>query len=333
MSGFGRFERVDLRSGWPSEARDFTPWLSRVENLSLLAETLGLGPDGLEFEASEEGVGPFRADIVCRDTATSEGARVLIENQFGQSDHDHLGKLLTYAGGLKAQTIILIGEKIRDEHRAALDWLNDITGDDHNFFACELELWRIGDSLPAPKFNLVVQPNDWSREIRRSLPGEGGAPSELKLTYMRFWEDFSRLCDATGTLRRRKPAPKQWMDYSLGRTGIVLRLEISERESRLKIGVYLQGESSKKWFASLENDRPRIDEAFGQALDWDRLPHRQSCRIGLMLENADPTDEDDWPRQHQWLLDMAKRFDRTFRPVIAKLDTGGQNTDSSEASE
>ena len=157
----GRLQRVDLRTIWTSEPVQFTPWLARPENLEILGETLGLE---LELEAQEKEVGSFRADIVCRDIGT--GSSVLIENQLEQTDHDHLGKLLTYAAGLQAVTVVWLAERFRDEHRAALDWLNDITHEESRFFGLEIELWRIGDSPAAPKFNIVSMPNDWSRSVR-----------------------------------------------------------------------------------------------------------------------------------------------------------------------
>jgi len=134
----GQMERVDLREAWVSEAGSFTPWLAREENLTLLGEALRLR---LECEAQEKNVGPFRADILCKDADT--GQQVLIENQLECTDHSHLGQLLTYAAGLQAATIIWVAAKFIDEHRAALDWLNEITDDRFCFFGVEVELWRI----------------------------------------------------------------------------------------------------------------------------------------------------------------------------------------------
>src|SRR5438874_2064357 len=156
----GRLEKVDLRTVWTNEAGDFTPWLGREENLRLLGDAIDIE---LEPEAQEKYVGPFRADLLCKDAAT--GDWVLIENQLERTDHTHLGQLLTYAAGLQAVTIVWVAERFTDEHRATLDWLNEITDDQINFFGLEIELWRIADSPVAPKFNIVSQPNDWSRSV------------------------------------------------------------------------------------------------------------------------------------------------------------------------
>lgn len=163
----GRLTRVDLRNIWTSESSDFTPWLAREENLAVLGDALGID---LELEAQEKAVGPFRADILCKDIGT--GAWVLVENQLERTDHSHLGQLLTYASGLEAVTIVWIAARFTEEHRSTLDWLNKITDESFRFFGLEVELWRIGDSPAAPKFNIVSKPNDWppktgSRMARR----------------------------------------------------------------------------------------------------------------------------------------------------------------------
>lgn len=320
----GRLERVNaIRSVWPGEASDFTPWLSRPENLTVLSEALGMGQDGLEFEASETNVGVFYADIVCRDTRTADGARVLIENQFGQSDHDHLGKLLTYASGLKARTVVLIGEKIREEHRATLDWLNDITSEDHNFFACEVELWRIGNSLPAPRFNVVVQPNDWAHDVQRNLPGSL-EPTDLNLAYQRFWSTFNEvLSRRASTINQRKPAPQNFMDYSIGRTNALVRIELSTQRRRQRIALYVQGLLKETWFCELEAQKDTIEEDFGARLQWEPMPEKQSARIGIELADCDPANEVDWPRQQEWLATQLQTFLRVFRIPVKQLSQDG----------
>src|SRR5262245_40043571 len=164
----GRLESVDLRKIWTSEASDFTPWLARPENIAELANTLDMD---LEVEAQERAVGPFRADILCKDISTNRW--VLIENQLERTDHHHLGQLLTYASGLEAVTIVWIAARFTEKHRSTLDWLNKITDDRFRFFGLEVELWRIGDSPAAPKFNVVSKPNDghtqWRKQRARSM--------------------------------------------------------------------------------------------------------------------------------------------------------------------
>ncbi|MCE5310982.1 MAG: hypothetical protein LLG20_25350 [Acidobacteriales bacterium] len=201
----GRLQRVDLRDAWSTEAAHFTPWLAQEENLKLLGETVGIE---LELDSQEKDVGPFRADILCKNTVN--GDWVLIENQLERTDHTHLGQLLTYAAGLNAVTVIWIAARFTDEHRAALDCLNERTDDKIHLFGLEIELWRIGDSAIAPKFNIVSQPNDWSRKVK--VAASSGGASEYKNLQLRFWNAFKEYLESKGSfVRCSKPAPQHWM--------------------------------------------------------------------------------------------------------------------------
>jgi hypothetical protein len=185
----GKLIPVELREIWKSESQDFTPWLAQEENLKLLGETIGLE---LQLEAQEKQVGAFWADILCKDLETDNW--VLIENQLGRTDHKHLGQIITYAAGLNAKTLIWISDQITDDHRAAIDWLNQNTNSGLNFFAIEIELWRIGNSDIAPKFNLVSKPNDWTKTVSESAGNlQSGENSTTKQTQLEFWVAFHEL--------------------------------------------------------------------------------------------------------------------------------------------
>lgn len=330
MTQLGKLERItNIRTVWPDEARNFTPWLARQENLAALSEAIGYGPDGLELEAVERGVGAFSADIVCRSTAP-EGGAVLIENMFGRTDHDHLGKILTYAGGVPGvKTVILIAETIRDEHRAALDWLNRISDFEYTFFACEIELWRIGDSEPAPRFNLVVKPNDWSRQVtRRSV--DNTEISELKLVYQSYWEAFSsRLAAKQVRIRPRKPLPQHWLDFAIGRSGFTLAASLNTAKGSIRVELYLSGGDAKAHFQLLLAQRSQIDSEYA-GLHWDDLPDRLGARISVSRA-ANPTDRETWPQQHEWLTETFMAFDRLFRQRISQVSLAGMDAFADEA--
>ena len=190
----GRLRRVELRDIWANEATEFTPWLAETGNLELLSETLGID---LELESMETRVGSFYADIVCKDQGTE--TTVLIENQLGKTDHDHLGKVLTYSAGLQAETVIWLAERFQDAHRAALDWLNEISHQNTQFFGLEIELWCIGDSVAAPKFNIVSMPNDWSRSVAEATI-DNRELSEHRLLQLEYWDAFLQILrDENGT--------------------------------------------------------------------------------------------------------------------------------------
>lgn len=162
-SQLGHVEKVDLRSVWPGEATDFTPWLAQDENLCRLGEAI---KTPLQLETIEQGIGIFRADIIARSVHT--GQWVLIENQLERSDHGHLGQVITYASSLKASTVVWIAGQFTYEHRTSIDWLNSITENSVRFFAVQMEVWRIGQSDLAPVFNIVSAPNEWTTLVSRS---------------------------------------------------------------------------------------------------------------------------------------------------------------------
>ncbi|MDQ3817556.1 MAG: DUF4268 domain-containing protein [Acidobacteriota bacterium] len=318
----GRLEKVDLRNAWPSESGSFTPWLAQAENLLLLGETINIE---LELEAQEKNVGPFRADILCRDTA-SEEHWVLIENQLERTDHVHLGQLLTYAAGLKAATIVWIAERFTEEHRAALDWLNEITGERFAFFGLEVELWRIGDSPMAPKFNIVSKPNDWARTVQ-STASSVGEVSEVKQTQLEFWTAFKNYMEQKGSfIRCQKPGRQHWMNHSIGRSGFYLAsiastwsTEANTWEPEIRVELIMHDENAKKYFAMLEAQKEEINGAFGQPLVWHNPSEKKASKI-YVRQSTDFTDAEKWPEQHEWLRANLEKMHRVFAARIKQLD-------------
>jgi hypothetical protein len=321
VTTLGRLERVDLRYVWTTEAQDFTPWLAREENLTILADAIGIE---LELEATEKDVGPFRADILCRDTAT--GDWVLIENQLERTDHLHLGQLLTYAAGLQAATIVWISSRFTEEHRATLDWLNEITGERFNFFGLEVELWKIGDSPPAPKFNAVSQPNDWSRSVGQAAKRISDEPmSETEESYVRFWAGLrDRLMERDSPIRPVKPPPENWTMYGVGRTGFSLLASFNTRENWLRTELFIHEDKDKSLFRHLQSDREAIEREFGEALEWEELPSRKGSRVATYLRNTDPMNEELWPRHHEWIAENLERLNKVFRPRVKGLNLSSQ---------
>ncbi|MBM3764598.1 MAG: DUF4268 domain-containing protein [Acidobacteria bacterium] len=317
---FGRLERVDLREGWRSEASDFTPWLAQEENLKLLGDSIGID---LECEAQEKSVGPFRADILCKDTATDNW--VLIENQLDRTDHTHLGQLLTYAAGLNAVTIVWVAERFTDEHRAALDWLNERTDDNINLFGLEIELWRIGDSPIAPKFNIISQPNDWSRTVREAA-GAVADISQSKQAQLAFSTGFKRYMESKGSfVRCQKPLPQHWTNHAIGRSGIHLSSVVSGRNSEtgvkapeIRAELYLDADDAKREFSILEKQRANIESALAFPLTWHNPEDKALCRIYTRLD-ADYRDQAQWPQQFEWLRQRLEKLHGVFAPLVRNL--------------
>ncbi len=314
MEKLGRIERVDLRSIWTSEDRHFTPWLAQSENLEILGEALGIE---LELEAQEKDVGPFRADILCKNTAEKD-SWVVIENQIEKTDHKHLGQLLTYAAGLRASTIVWISAQFSEEHRAALDWLNQLTDKTVRFFGLEVELWKIGDSPAAPRFNIVCQPNDWENTVRHAaetLADDDATPSQnLRIKY---WTAFrSYLQENKSKLRPQKPSRDHWYSFGIGTSRAHTAALIITRENKIAVELTINSEDAKSIFGDLVKRKEDVEKIIGAPLDWREMPNKKASRI-VLFNSVDPYDEATWPQQFSWLQSNLEKFDKAFRSLLA----------------
>lgn len=315
----GRLITVPLREVWQHEAGDFTPWLATPENLGLLAETLGLGE--LEIQGVEVPVGSFFIDILARDL---RGEVVVIENQFGATDHGHLGQILTYIAGQDGKaTIIWIAERFREEHRAAIDWLNASTIEGFNFFAVEVEALRIGESAPAPWFNVVGKPNTWSRNVTRATLAGNDRPMDARQkVYAAYWAGFGDYLNSQDTPFRVRGEPR---DYWCGfgkvlRSGFGLGATAVLRDNRIGVEIYISHSEAKVAFDTLEAQKEVIEAEYGGPLVWQRLNDRKGCRIAIFRPDSNPANEDQRPIQYAWFLEQLSRFSRAFRSRIAGLD-------------
>jgi hypothetical protein len=304
----GTLEKVDLHKVWESEAGDFTPWLALDDNIGLLGEALGLD---LEVEAQEKNVGSFRADILCKDTAT--GHWVLVENQLQKTDHTHLGQILTYAAGLQAVTIVWIAERFTDEHRAAIDWLNEVTREDVNFFGLEIEVWRVGSSPVAPKFNIVSKPNDWTKVP----PPPVDTPT--KQLQLQFWTNFREfVVQKKSFLKIQKPLPQHWTNIAIGKTDVYMSATVNLKEKKLSVFLVLDGPFAKWRFKQLQIQQAQIETDAKTALEWKELPLKKQSHIAL-TKPADPSNQTDWPAQYQWLLHTLELFHKVFSQRVKAL--------------
>lgn len=204
--------QVPLREVWSDEALIFTPWLAM--NLDHLSQALGMS---LELVGTEVAVGPFSADIVLIDA--SSGRRVIVENLLEATDHDHLGKLITYASGLEGSYAVLVAKVFRPEHRTALKWLNDISTSDAGFFGLEVQAVRIGESAPAIRLDVVVEPDDCQRQVREIASGQ---LSESQARYIEWWSEFLPALQKAhpGWTSAAKPQGVNWINLPFGRTGV-----------------------------------------------------------------------------------------------------------------
>lgn len=305
----GRLEPVDPRSIWPHEAVNFTPWLAG--NADRLAEALGIE---LEFEATEHAVGGYALDIFGRDL--TNGVVLIVENQLGDSDHAHLGQLLTYAAGTAASTIVWITTRFRDEHRQALTWLNEHTDQDTHFFGVELEVVRIGESAPAPLFKVVALPNDWQKSVRASTAGAAaGSKSEL---YRQFWTKLLARIKAEHPSWTRATAPAQnwlWLTSPIRGCGIS---SVFGSKGKIRQELYIDRSTADQCLAvfhALQAQRTEFEAAYGRPLEWDPLDGRKACRIYELAE-GDVQDEAEHDKYIEFFIDAGERF----RKAIASVD-------------
>ncbi len=310
----GRLEQVDLRTCWEREDTEFTPWLADSANIALLAETLGFTE--LAVEETEASVGPFRADILCRDVG-SEGY-VLIENQLERTDHSHLGQLLTYAAGLEALSIVWIAARFAEEHRAALDWLNRVTHEGVNFFGVQVELWRIGDSPFAPKFHVVAMPNDWTKSVATAT--KGGTRAAHHDEYLAFWQGFRTYVKSQAPqLPPPKPAARNWIDVGLRLPGVRVTVAYSARDKQTRLYVLIRNKEDPERYEFFQKQAELIARRTGQQFTWHPQPDRDGGFFGW--EPEDKVVVDDPQAHYAWLAERLVPIIEVLQELLGEYDS------------
>ncbi len=299
----GKLTKVALREYWKHEALDFTQWLAQPENLTELGDEIGLD---IELIETESAVGRFSADILAQEETT--GRKLVIENQLETTDHSHLGQILTYAAGVDAEFIVWIVKDVKDEHKQAVDWLNEYTSEKINFFLIRIELWQIGESDPAPKFVIVSRPNDWTKSIRGSVK-----QSELSDTSQRqleFWEQLKAFSiNIKSQLKLRTPRPQHWYDISIGRPDCQICLTVLTTKNEIGCELYIS--NSKALFHSLNSNKESIEAELGlKDISWQELPEKKASRIKAFYSfNFDMQNRKE---AFEWLLQTAQKFKTVF---------------------
>lgn len=300
-------EIKDLRKVWPHEALDFTPWLAEEENMALLADAVGIE---ITVEDTEASVGDFHVDIYASETGTDR--KVIIENQLEDTNHDHLGKLITYASGKEAEVIIWVVKHARDEHKAAIEWLNNHTDDKVGFFLCEIKLFRIGNSEPAVKFEVVERPNGWTKEIRKNdLPS---ATQQLRYEYWTAFMDYAFGNAAFAKeFNRRSPNKDSWMNFSIGSSTCYISVSQIRKRSVVIVELYIPDD--KSFFERLLKKKGEIESEAGISFNWQKLPEKKACRI-CVEKPADFEAKEAWNEQFDWIMDRMARVKKAFKGYI-----------------
>lgn len=298
MVTIGQLQRVELREVWPHEEYDFSAWLAEDENLKLLSKSIGIEISFLEKEAK---IGGYSADIYAEEEST--GKKIIIENQLGDTDHDHLGKIITYASGKDASYVIWIVKRARDEHRRAIEWLNEHTDSEIRFFLLEIELWRIGDSVPAPKFNIVEQPNDWAKEEKKTST----VLTERSIKCQEFWEAFNAFAEQDKKFIRefnlRKPQSESWYDMGIGHSNVYISMNVHFKKGSINTGLYIPDD--KELYNDLLERKDEIEMAVGSELIWHEA---NKVRRIFVVKEVELGDSSNWGTCFRWLMDMNLRF-------------------------
>lgn len=256
---FGRLTEINVRDLWPHEQYDFSNWLAKSENIELLNDILGLTLVDIDKEVY---VGAYRCDLVAKDETT--GLRIIIENQLETSDHNHLGQIITYASGLDAKVVVWIVKEAREEHRSAIEWLNNNTSKELNFFLIELHAYKIGNSLPAPKFEVVEGPNDFIKNAKNS--NNTATTNKTQSERLIFWTQFNELLTAKGKpFNIRKATTDHWYDMALGTSEAHIGINLVNKEACVVVEVYIS--NNKLLFDQLYAQKEQIEQALGFNLD------------------------------------------------------------------
>ncbi|MDH6462761.1 hypothetical protein M2302_002942 [Micromonospora sp. A200] len=288
----GKLDNVDVRDVWKHEAHTFTPWL--LANAEVLGDVLGME---LALSAAEHPVGGFSLDLIGIDEATNE--TVIIENQLERTDHSHLGQLLTYAGGTDPVNVVWIATSFREEHRAALDWLNTRTDENTRFFGIEISAVRIGQSVPAPLMRLVVQPNDWGKRVRAST--HDAATSGRNQAYQSFWTMFlaaiqqRQLQWTTST----KGYPQNWYSLPSGMSGVSYACTFGR--AGLSSEIFFQHPDPAVNDTRFAAAQSKIEPAYPAPLSFEPLTGRKGCRIAEYRE-GDIGNTDEWDDYVEWFI-------------------------------
>ena len=308
MINLGRLEEIkDLRTVWPHEAMDFTPWLSQDDNIAALADAVGLD---ITVEETESSVGDFNVDIFASETGTDR--KIIIENQLEDTNHDHLGKLITYASGKSANVIIWVVKRAREEHKAAIEWLNNHTDEGIGFFLCEIKLYRIGASEPAVKFEVIEKPNDWVKEVKKSESVK--ETQQQRYDYWIAFMDYAfQNSQFAKNFSRRKPSMHHWMDFSVGSSACHIAVSQIQKRNELDVELYIS--EDKDLFRLLFESRDAIESDAGLTFDWRELPERKASRI-VIEKSVIFSDKSQWNAQFDWLIDVMLKMKRAFKKYL-----------------
>lgn len=301
----GKLEKVKLRNIWKHEALDFTSWLSKEENIQILSEELN--SISISVIDTEHKVGSFSVDILAEEEES--GKKIIIENQLEKTDHDHLGKLITYASGMDAKYIIWITSEARDEHRSAVEWLNKVTNDDLYFFLVRIEAWKIGDSKVAPKFMIIEEPNAWSKavKIQRTSDDLTGA----RLNRIEFWNVLNDAIDKySNVFNTKKASTDHWFNLPINTSKAHISINLMQKEKNIRIEILIPND--KKLYHKLHSVKESFEKDLGYSLEWNEGEGIKRATIYTIISNFDVNDKDSWASVAKQIVITSEKIRKVF---------------------
>jgi len=308
MRNLGSLKKVNLRDIWAREDKDFTIWLAKENNISILLDEIGVTAENIKVE---DKAGKYSCDITGDEIETNK--KIIIENQLEKTDHKHLGQLLTYASSFDASIIIWVVAKANDEHKQAIEWFNKHMTEKISFFLVRIELWQIGGSEPAPKFNIVVEPNDFQK-IHMSSANASKELTKGKLLKLRFWDGLISYSDNNPSKLSitRKARAQHWYTVAVGKSGVHIAFLHNTRTNQVSVELYFH---RKDVFDKFYNNKDKFEEiCSGQKIDWLPLESKKASRILTHL-NCDVNDEEIWEKCYEWFLNTGEKFLSAFRSI------------------
>ena len=311
----GRIKHIDAREVWPHEAHDLTPWL--LDNAEILGEVLRLD---IELNEAEHPVGSFSLDLIGRDL--TNGCVLIVENQLEQTDHGHLGQLLTYAAGTDAGTVVWVSPSFRDEHREALDLLNDLGADRVRFFGVELGVIKIGDSAAAPHLQVRAEPNDWHAQVSAAARGSSQA-SGIGVLYKGFWERYlERVSVEHSSWTNAKASQSHnWFSMPAPFKSLSVYGNSFNKGGRLSNEIYIDaadGAASAALYSALLARRSEIETVYGSPLEFQELPGKRACRI-VEYGNGEVKDVERHDEFIDWFFDRGERLRQAIDSVADEV--------------
>ena len=304
----GKLEEVDIRELWKHEQYDFSEWLSKKENIENLNDILGLT---LVDISKETYVGSYRCDLFAKDETT--GIKVIIENQLEMSNHDHLGKIITYASGLDAKVVVWIVKEAREEHRSAIEWLNNNTNSNINFFLIEIHAYKIGNSDNAPMFQVIEQPNDFIKNNKSINSNDTMNKSQSQR--LEFWNQFNNVLVERGKpFNVRKATTDHWYNVAIGTSDAHIDITLVNKDSVIGVELYIT--DNKELFDKLYQRKDEIENDLGLKLDWRRLNNSKASRIVTFIKGLNFDDHSNYNELMNKTIDLAVLMRDIFKKYI-----------------